>query len=609
MIAKAIKGRGFRGALEYDLQQEKGQILDTNMEGRDARELAKEFGAIRKLRPNLGKAVLHVSLSAAPDEHLTNGQWKDIALSYLDAMGFGANQYVAPRHRDTDHEHIHLVVNRIRFDGGVTSDSHDYRRQESLMRQIEREYDLQPVQPSIECVRRAATKGEIEHGLRTGVPSTRQRLQELCDAAISTSSTYKEYAKRLENAGVELIPVTQLEGSKLNGLSYRLEGVMMKGSDLGKGYSPAGLAKRGVGYDKERDLETVSDQQQRYVHRRARTEDREAAPVEDRERGRTGADPGTHRTGDGEADGRYLRDTDPDRAKSERAGSKDRENAGIGHQGDRAGLGDGRSLRGAPGAGGPEPGMDALCDVPGLRTDISDPRDRILALGGASDRSEPSGRSGGGKLPAARDRSLEAVKAQLTALGAKHYDVLAVNAKTGHQEKKRWTQQELLAAVPWLKRLNARGSDIHLRAVDGPELLLIRPLQASHLEAMGARGLEPAAIIETSPGQYEAWIKLAEQRLPDEKRDAFIRVFSGENVDLQGFGRLAGFTNQKIGSDALGRQPYVLGRKMTGRIAPAAEQLLEVVDERIRNEKLEVQRIAHAKLAEQNRERQHGRSR
>ena len=43
MIAKAIKGRGFRGVLEYNLNEDKGELLDTNMAGSNARELAKEF--------------------------------------------------------------------------------------------------------------------------------------------------------------------------------------------------------------------------------------------------------------------------------------------------------------------------------------------------------------------------------------------------------------------------------------------------------------------------------------------------------------------------------------------------------------------------------------
>jgi len=56
-------------------------------------------------------------------------------------------------------------------------------------------------------------KGEIEQGLRTRIASTRQRLQQLCDGAATTSHTYCDYAERLEAAGVELVPVTQLDGA------------------------------------------------------------------------------------------------------------------------------------------------------------------------------------------------------------------------------------------------------------------------------------------------------------------------------------------------------------------------------------------------------------
>lgn len=143
MIAKAIKGKGFRGALEYDLGKEEGRVIDTNMNGDGARELAAEFGEIRKLRPGLSKAVLHVSLSAAPGERLTDSQWTDIGQRYLNGLELDRNQYIVTRHADTEHEHIHLVVNRIQFDGAVTSDSHDYRRHEILMRAIERDLGLQ----------------------------------------------------------------------------------------------------------------------------------------------------------------------------------------------------------------------------------------------------------------------------------------------------------------------------------------------------------------------------------------------------------------------------------------------------------------------------------
>jgi hypothetical protein len=107
-------------------------VIDTNMGARHHASLAKEFGEVRNLRPKVGKAVLHVSLSAAPGEHLSDEQWRQVATRYLQGMGLENNQYIVTRHLDTEHEHVHLLVNRIRFDGGITSDSHDYRRQKKF---------------------------------------------------------------------------------------------------------------------------------------------------------------------------------------------------------------------------------------------------------------------------------------------------------------------------------------------------------------------------------------------------------------------------------------------------------------------------------------------
>ena len=211
MIAKAVKGKGFRGALAYDLAPEKGEVLDTNMAGETPRELAAEFGAIRDLRPGLTKAVLHVSLSAAPGDQLSDEQWRDIGQRYLAGMDLDHNQYVLTRHTDTAHDHIHIVANRIGYDGSVTSDSHDYQRMHTLMREIEHDYGLEAV-PSRAAERHAPTKGELERTLRTGEPSTRHQLQVLCDGAAQDCDSFTAYQERLDAVGVEIIPTVQQHG-------------------------------------------------------------------------------------------------------------------------------------------------------------------------------------------------------------------------------------------------------------------------------------------------------------------------------------------------------------------------------------------------------------
>jgi hypothetical protein len=597
MIAKAVKGKGFRGALEYDLSKEQGRVIDTNMEGAGPRELAREFGAIRKLRPNLGRAVLHVSLSAALGEHLTDAQWCEIGQRYLHGMGLDANQYLTTRHTDTDHEHVHLLVNRVRLDGEVTSDSHDYRRHEILMRAIERDFSLQPVRPSIEAERHAATKGEIEQGLRTGVASTRQRLQQLCDGAATTSRTYSDYAERLEAAGVELVPVTQLDGAKLSGLSYRLDGVMMKGSDLGKGYSPAGLAKRGISYEKNRDFAAVGRQREREEHRRPGGANRSAAPGEDRKRRSTGVDAGADRTGDGGTDGRNPHHPGRDRAQKQGAQREVREGGlGCGDSG-AAGSGDGERFGRSHALGWPEHGVEALpagCDD---GHPVSGPRERILALAGAADGGESFRRGAGGGISKARDRSLEAVQSQIGAMGAERYEIVIVSAKTGRQTKREWSAWELVKGVPWLKCMNAQGGDITLRPLDGPELLLVDALDAEAVKDMRRQGLAPAVTVETSSGRFQAWVKVSDHLLSEVLRKPVVAALARGFPKVGEYGRLAGFTNQQTEQNRAGWQTYVLASEATGKVAPAAQQYFAEIKFHLQEVATEKQRQVAAEKA------------
>jgi Relaxase/Mobilisation nuclease domain. len=250
MIAKMIKGKGFRGALEYDLRQEKGQLLDTNMAGSAPRTLAREFGEVRALRPNLTRAVCHVSLSIAPGERLTDDQWRDVAQKYLEHMGFSDSQYVVTKHTDTEHPHIHILANRVTMKGEVVSDSHDYKRQETLMRRLEQEYSLSQVVPSKEAARKTLSKGEIEHVLRTGEASVRTRLQEFVDNAIKENSELRAFINRLAQDGVET-KLNQASTGRISGISFSLDGVALKGSDLGKAYTWNSLQKRGLQHEQD----------------------------------------------------------------------------------------------------------------------------------------------------------------------------------------------------------------------------------------------------------------------------------------------------------------------------------------------------------------------
>lgn len=145
MIGKiAPKGKGFRGLAAYLLRAGRGHIVAGPMAGRTPRELAREFGALRRLNPKLTKAVAHLMLSPAPgDPPLTNAQWQAIAERYIQGMGFGNAPWLAVVHQDTDHQHMHLMACRVGFDGKTISDANDFRKSEAIVRKLEAEFGLQ----------------------------------------------------------------------------------------------------------------------------------------------------------------------------------------------------------------------------------------------------------------------------------------------------------------------------------------------------------------------------------------------------------------------------------------------------------------------------------
>lgn len=582
MIAKAVKGKGFRGALEYDLTKEQGRVIDKNMAGEIPRELAAEFGEIRKLRPTLGKAVLHVSLSAAPGEKLSDDQWREIGKRYMDGMGLDNNQFVMTRHVDTEHEHIHILANRIRFDGSVTSDSHDYKRQEVIMRELEKDYGLQRVASSIEAERKAPTKGEIEQHLRTGEPSTRQQLQQFCDAAAKNCRSFSEYQERLETVGVELVPVVQLEGAKLSGLSYRLDGVMMKGSDLGKGYSPAGLGKRGVTYEQDRDFAAVRSSIERDTARAFGESDRDGEASKAPRRGGLSRDTGATSPGTGRADGRDTTDADRDRPQEQGAGRDVHASAnGVGEE-LQGGSGGSEQSRRESGPGRPADGVEALRPSCDDWIGYGGARERVLALAASAHNPEQSGRGSGGGVPETRrDRSLEALQKQIKALDVPRFEVGIREAKTGQMMNREWSHAEVEQSAAWLKRMNAKGNDVYIRPAGEHALVLVDDLTADKISRMAKDGFSSAATIETSPGNYQAWVKLSDKPISAEARSIAARSlakhYGGDlnSADSKHYGRLAGFTNQKPKHAREGRQPYVLAHECPGKAATAAPALVE----------------------------------
>lgn len=155
-----------------------------------------------------------------------------------------------------------------------------------------------------------------------------------------------------------------------------------------------------------------------------------------------------------------------------------------------------------------------------------------------------------------------AVNRQVDAMGGNMFEVGLlnpnhVNQETGEIEErmiiKQWSKQTLLQdeTIGFLKHANMKGRHIYIRPAGEHNLSLVDDLSKEGIDRMKKTGLQPAVVVETSPQNYQAWVKHGKSLPPDLSTEAsrvLCKELGGDpgSADWRHFGRLAGFTNRKI---------------------------------------------------------------
>lgn len=248
MIGKISIGRSFKGCILYCLEdkkldlkrqlkqeymvqpimKERAEVVHYNLCYGSKHELIKQFNEVRQLNLKLSKPVLHISLSLAPEDVLQEGKMTEMAEECATKMGFENNQYIAIYHKDTNHQHLHIVVNRVGFDGKTVSDSHNYKKIAEYCRRMEQKLQLKQVlSPRLYLSQKERL---IErHDIRKD--ELKQRIQ----LSIRQSRSYLEFEHRIKQYGYEVI--------RGRGIAFRdAQKVYVKGSDLG--YSLATIERQ-----------------------------------------------------------------------------------------------------------------------------------------------------------------------------------------------------------------------------------------------------------------------------------------------------------------------------------------------------------------------------
>lgn len=229
MVAKIVQGRGFKGAISYVLDKNKAELLAADglrLSTKDS--IIRSFITQSSLNP-ISKPVAHISLdfSVQDKEKLTNRKMVEIAQEYMAKMSYGNTQYLIARHHDTDHPHLHLILNRIAADGNRISDKNERLRSTQVCRELTIKHRLYFAKGK-ENVKR--------HRLREP-DKTKYEIYDALKSAVPRADSWQELTAILAKEGIAVEFKTKGETSQIEGVKFKKGAYIFSGSKIDRQFS------------------------------------------------------------------------------------------------------------------------------------------------------------------------------------------------------------------------------------------------------------------------------------------------------------------------------------------------------------------------------------
>lgn len=258
MITKINRGNDLGATLRYVYREDATpDVVAGSVPHAHREEIEKEMMKAINRRADLKNPVVHMILSIPKEEHLTPDQWGEVAQEYTERMGFGKAPYIAVRHQDTEHEHIHIVASRVDVIGQPIRLSNDYYKSQEIARDLEQKYELERVRSSWERETKDRSQGEYHLTQRTGEETRKERVRRELLGMMAKCKDVPELASKLREKDIELVPKVTSDQSKVVGVVFKVEGWHIPGSRIDRALSWNQIAEK-LAYEHARDFSRLS---------------------------------------------------------------------------------------------------------------------------------------------------------------------------------------------------------------------------------------------------------------------------------------------------------------------------------------------------------------
>ena len=221
------KRASFAKLVNYVNNPKKARLIDSKdvrLDDNAAIAVSMQGQADDKPGRKLNNPVYHISLNFAHEDapKLTDGLMAEIAREYMKRMGIVNTQYIVCRHTDREHQHLHIVANRVDNDGNTISDRNDAIRNVAVCKALTREYGLH------------FSKGKVnvKRDRLRGKDKVKYQIHDAVKAALPYCNSWSGLCDRLSKQGIGVNFRYDKRNGDIVGVSFTKDGISFSGSRI-----------------------------------------------------------------------------------------------------------------------------------------------------------------------------------------------------------------------------------------------------------------------------------------------------------------------------------------------------------------------------------------
>ena len=239
MIGKGKAISHTRASIFYGWNQEKNaEIIHSQfLAGENPKEISEEFKIIQEQNQKCQRNTLSFVLSPSTEDgqRLSNEQLKELTQSFINKMELKEYQAIAFVHRDKQHTHIHLYVNRIGFDGKAYKDNFIGKRSQQAAHEVAEDMKLIKAR-------------DIQWQRLNELKQIRQEIKQIHEQIMRQQQprNFNQYISYMSQKKVKVIPSIN-KSQKVQGFRFQYKGQSLKGSEVHRSMSGGRLTLQILG--------------------------------------------------------------------------------------------------------------------------------------------------------------------------------------------------------------------------------------------------------------------------------------------------------------------------------------------------------------------------